>query len=47
MNEPHVCDTKQIYLQSDSALQFTPSRIIKIGCFFVAEINNRKDEQNT
>lgn len=42
MNQPHVRDTKQTYLQLDNALQFRLSRIKETEDFFIAEINDRE-----
>ena len=41
MTEPHVCDTKHIYLYLDNALQFSYRRIKETEDFFIAEVNNR------
>ena len=42
MNEPHVHEEKQIYLQLDNALQFRLSRIKEIKHFYNAEITKHK-----
>ena len=40
-NEPHLCDTKHVYLQLDNTLQFRISRTNEID-FFIAEISDRE-----
>ena len=47
MNKPPVCVTKQIYLQSDNALQIRLSRIKEKEHFFIADINDRKKMSKT
>ena len=39
MNEPHLYDINQIYLQSDSALYFRLTKMKYIEDFSIAEIN--------
>ena len=47
MNEPHVHEEKQIYLQLDNALQFRLSRIKEIKHFYNVEIHDREKMSKT
>ena len=42
MDEPHVYDTKQIYLQLENALQFRLCKIKEIEDFFIVKVNDRE-----
>ena len=47
MNEMLVCATKQPYPQLDNPLEFGLIKIKGIEDFFIAEIKDTKDEQDT
>ena len=42
MDEPHVYDTKQIYLPLENALQFRLCKIKEIEDFFIVKVNDRE-----
>ena len=45
MSGPHVCDTKDIFLQLDNPLRFRLSRIKEIEDFCITEVNDRGHQE--